>query len=110
MLHLHPLLRWEYNSTIEFTTTLPPHAFLVLYSLVIFNHGIPMSKCDQFECQVQRVEWCFSIHMEHFYTTESGEHIGKFSYLQASHVFNISHCETTRVEEYSDGCMNKIGK
>jgi hypothetical protein len=62
-----------------------------------------MSKCDQFECQVGRVKWCFSIHVEHFYTIESGEHAGKFSYLQASHVFNISHWETTRVEEYSKG-------
>ena len=62
-----------------------------------------VSKCDQFECGLGRVELYFSIHVEHFYTIELGEHAGKFSYLQASHVFNISHWETTRVEEYSDG-------
>ena len=79
------------------------HTLKVDFNELTQIDGKVLSKCDQFEYRVGRVEWCFSIHVEHFYTIESGEHAGKFSYLRASHVVNISHWETTRVEEYSVG-------
>ena len=50
---------------------------LAIFQIFSSQH---LSKHDQFEFRVGIVEWCSNIHVEHFYTTESGEYAGKYIY------------------------------
>ena len=64
--------------------------------------GIGVKKThDQFEEIVTRAEWCSSIHVDCFYTPESRKTPCNNVYNSALHVYNISCCETSKLEEYS---------
>lgn len=48
--------------------------------------------------------------MESLYTTESDECDFNNIYKQALHVYNISYCGTSKVEEYSVDEWTKLGR
>ena len=74
------------------------------------DRGKIVSKCNQFESLVRRVNWCSNIIVQCFYKTEPDEYVGIYVYKQASYVYNVSSYVTAQVKEYLDVSMKKIGK